>query len=199
MHYARILLPRALDTLYTYRLPEGFEAAPGDVVRVPLGRQEEYGVIWALSPEPEDMDPDRIRDVLDRAALPPLPEVSRGFVDRAAHYYAAPRGNVLKLVLSVPDALEPPRNRTVYTPGTLGAEPKLTPKQRAVWTEAQADPPRSAPELARAAGCGPDVVKRMAARGWLREKELAPEIPVIRPDPAYNPPDLTPDQEISAR
>ena len=42
-----VLVPVALDQAYSYRVPDGLDLAPGDVVAVPLGAREATGVVWA--------------------------------------------------------------------------------------------------------------------------------------------------------
>ena len=48
-----VLVPVALDQTYSYRVPDGLELAPGDLVSVPLGaRGETMGVVWADNATP---------------------------------------------------------------------------------------------------------------------------------------------------
>jgi len=42
----RVLLPLPLVGAYDYRVPEELALAPGDFVRVPLGKRSEIGVVW---------------------------------------------------------------------------------------------------------------------------------------------------------
>ena len=43
-----VLVPVAVDTAYSYALPNGLELAAGDVVAVPLGTRETVGVVWGV-------------------------------------------------------------------------------------------------------------------------------------------------------
>ena len=45
---ADVLIPLALDTAYSYAVPDALELQDGDVVQVPLGTRETVGVVWAL-------------------------------------------------------------------------------------------------------------------------------------------------------
>src|SRR4051795_8597154 len=45
---ADVLVPVALDTAYSYRVPAGLEIAVGDFVTVPLGTRETTGLVWSV-------------------------------------------------------------------------------------------------------------------------------------------------------
>ena len=45
---ADVVVPVAVDTAYSYRVPDGLEIAPGDIVTVPLGTRETTGVVFDL-------------------------------------------------------------------------------------------------------------------------------------------------------
>ena len=45
--FVDILVPVALDQTYSYRVPDEFALAPGDIVAVPLGARQAIGVVWA--------------------------------------------------------------------------------------------------------------------------------------------------------
>ena len=53
MRVVDVLVPVALDQAYSYRVPEGLDLKPGDVVAVPLGPREALGVVWADNPDPK--------------------------------------------------------------------------------------------------------------------------------------------------
>ena len=68
-----VLVPVALDQTYSYRVPDGLELAPGDVVCVPLGaRGETTGVVWAENANPDPRLHNRMKDVVGKLDLPPL-------------------------------------------------------------------------------------------------------------------------------
>ena len=50
-HPARVvdvLVPVAVDTAYSYRVPETLALEPGSFVTVPLGTRHATGVVWAV-------------------------------------------------------------------------------------------------------------------------------------------------------
>ena len=72
----RVLLPLPLVGAYDYRVPEELALAPGDFVRVPLGKRSEIGVVWDGAPAQEVADA-RLKNVIARLDAPALPAESR--------------------------------------------------------------------------------------------------------------------------
>ncbi len=168
-----VLLPLPLDGAYDYRVPAGLGLAEGDVVSVPLGGRVVAGVVWG--PAAGDVAEAKLKDVAGRLDVPPLPAGLRRFVDWTAGYTLAPRGAVLRMALSVPKALEPPRPTLAYAlasgvierieTGTAGL--RLTPARKRVVAVLAGGPPRPPTELAREAGVTPAVVRGLADAGVL--------------------------------
>ena len=169
----QVLLPLPLSGAYDYRVPDGMTLAPGAFVVVPLGRQAVYGVVWSAAGDaavPES----KLKEVIEALDVPPLPAVSRRFVDWVAGYTVYPAGAVLRMVMSVTDALEPTRPRLAYraaAPASCDAGLKLTPARRRVLAVLADGPPRPAAELAREAGVSQGVVKGLADVGALEPVE----------------------------
>jgi primosomal protein N' (replication factor Y) len=190
-----VLLPLPLPEAYDYRLPEGLDAPPGAFVRVPLGRRELVGVVWGAGDG--QVTPARLRDVSARAEAPPLGAALREFVDWVAAYTLSPPGAVLRMAMSVAEALGPPRRRAGYVPG--GHEPKrMTAARARVLAEAADGPPRPVVELARAAGVSPSVVRGLADAGALEAVELAAGAMFPKPDWRRPGAMLSPDQAAAA-
>ena len=84
-----ILLPLPLTGCYDYRADD---VTPGDFVMVPLGKREQIGVVWG--PGTGEVSAQRLKSVIAKLDLPPLPAVCRRFVDRVASYTLAPPGGV---------------------------------------------------------------------------------------------------------
>jgi primosomal protein N' (replication factor Y) len=192
---AEVLLPLALAQAYTYGVPEGLALAPGDYVEVPLGPRSYIGVVWEVRPAtPTNM---KLRDVTQRFDMVAMPEAHRTFIEWLSNYYLEPMGNVLRMVLRVPSAFEPPREQVAYRIGD--APPKrMTPQRQRVLEIARDGFAMQARELANAAGVGTSVIKAMAKDGALQEVSLPALRPFAEPDPDAEPYDLTPDQIIAA-
>ena len=190
-----VLLPLPLSGAYTYRVPPGLGVKPGDFVDVPLMGRAVTGVAWG---EPADrIDPAKLKDIADRLDAPPLPESLRAFVDWTAAYTLSPPGAVLRMCMSVSEALEPAMPKIAYM---LGGPPplKMNAARGRVLDLLVEGPPRFARELAEEAAVGPGVVKGLIEAGTLVPVSVAPRPPFRIPDPAYAPPKLSPDQLAAA-
>jgi primosomal protein N' (replication factor Y) (superfamily II helicase) len=189
-----VLLPLRLPAPYHYAVAPGVTLVPGDIVRVPFGKRAEIGVVW----ESETLPPDGIalKTVAERLPVPPLSVDQRRFVDWVAAYTLTPAGMVLKMVLAVPDACEPPRSVVRYAPA--GRRPdKLTAARTRVLDEAMKEPGTAA-DLAERAGVGAGVARAMAQAGLLEALPAAPEPLPPTPDPARPGPTLSAAQQAAA-
>ncbi len=194
-----VLLPLPLNGPYDYRVPEGMDLAPGDYVEVPLGPRRLVGVVWGGGSGAFDFA--RLKPVARRFEVAPMSEVSRRFVDWVAAYTLSLPGLVLKMALSVPAALEPPRPAIVCRVVAGAAPPsgfKTTAARLRVLEAAAAGEPRTAPDLAAAAGCGPAVVRGLLDAGLLEPVPLALEPEPPRPDWQLAGPALSADQAAAA-
>jgi primosomal protein N' (replication factor Y) (superfamily II helicase) len=166
---ADVLLPLALPQAYSYKVPEGMVLVAGDYVEVPLGPRAVIGVVWEVRPSvPTNM---KMRDVTRRFDFPPMAETHRKFVDWLSAYYLEPAGNVLRMVLRVPSALEEAKQNIAYVTGALKPAKLTVQRERVLEVIAQGFAMR-ANELADAAGVGVSVVKALAKSGALEEVAL---------------------------
>jgi primosomal protein N' (replication factor Y) len=193
-----ILLPLPLAGSYDY-LVEGLQLAAGDFVVAPLGQRETIGVVWG--PGTGEVPGHKLKPVIARLDVPPLPEVTRRFVDRVAAYTLAPPGAVLRMAMSVSAALEPPRMLAAWR---LAPEPaaqsqiRETPARLRVRAVLQQGPARGTADLAREAGVGTGVIKAMAAAGLLDAVSLPPPAAFRRPDGFMAGPELSAAQREAA-
>lgn len=176
-----VLLPLPLAGAYDYRVGDEPVAA-GDFVVVPLGKREVVGVVWGEAAG--GVDAERLRVIGHRLGCPPLPEVTRKFVDWVAAYTLAAPGAVLKMAMSVPGALEPAKPLHAVRLSSARPEMKLTEARRRVLETAAHLPPLPAADLAREAGVGAAVVKGLLEAGAL-------ELVEVRRPPLFDPPDLS--------
>jgi primosomal protein N' (replication factor Y) len=110
----RVLLPQAMPGLGDGALDYLSEASlpPGTFVQAPLRNRMIAGVVWDGAPEgAETLDEAKVKPIAGVIDAPPLPDVSRRFVDWVAAYTMASPGAVLRMVMSVPDAFDPPPSR----------------------------------------------------------------------------------------
>ncbi len=199
-----VLLPLPLAGAYDYGLPEGMRLAPGEFVVAPLGRRALVGVVWdgplgetGAAPVPRE----RLREIEEVLPAPPMPQTLRRFIEWVASYTVAPWGAVLRMAISAPAALMPPKPilacRSAEAPLEAFAL-KLTPaRARIVRLLADASE-RTVAEIAREAEVGAGVVRQMLAAGALEQVELSPPPPFDTPQPDRPGLPLSPAQQEAA-
>src|SRR5882757_3649943 len=206
-HRIRVLLPLPLPEALDYLVPQGtLPPAPGSFVRVPLGQRNLVGIVWDGAGD--ELPAERLKPVLEVLPIPQLQPDLRRFVERVGAYTMAPPGSVLRMTMSVAEALQPLRPRRLCVASPVGvaalADPspgiRLTPARRRVLEVLRDAPPLPAAELARLAGCGQGVVRDLLAAGYV-EEHLAPAAPprAAPPDWRLPGPTLSPDQSIAAQ
>jgi len=194
-------LPAALDYLALLGppLPE-----PGAFVQVSLGSRRLIGVVW--EGEGDSVPEDRLKPIVEVLPTPPLrPELCR-FIDRVAAYTLAPPGMVLKMAMSVEEALLPPAPRRICAIAADGlaalsyADGKqLTAARRRVLEELRNGAAGSAADVARRAGCRPSVVRGLITAGLIAEQLVSGEPPGRPPGNWHAPgPVLSADQTAAA-
>ncbi len=196
MPVVRVLVTSPVEKAYDYLVPEGMALAVGDYVTVPLGSRSIAGVVWEI-PANSDVPPAKLKSVLERHDLPPMPAVSRHFIDWVANYNMAARGAVLKMAVSVQDALTPPTPLTGYICGTVPEGGMDEGQQKII--EVLADGlPRRAAELQKVTGVSPARLKTMVKNNLLRAVDIFAKAPCHRPDPDKHVAQLTPEQKAAA-
>jgi primosomal protein N' (replication factor Y) (superfamily II helicase) len=196
-----VLLPLPLAGAYDYLAPREWALKPGDFVAVPLGRNETLGAVWGEAAG--DVAPAKLKRVIERLDAPPMPDSLRRLVDWVASYTLAPPGAVLRMAMSVPDALYPGHKITGYAltargRAALAAETELTPARRRVLQALADGPPAPAVDLARRAGCGPGVVRALIGPGLVEAVALPSRPPRAAPDWRRPGPRLSSAQELAA-
>src|SRR5690242_13564910 len=179
-----VLLPLPLGGAYDYRLPDDMDLSPGDFVVVPLGTREVIGVVWDAG----------LGEVAD-AKLKPIAE----------KLDAPPLCAVLRMAMSVPDALSPPRPILVRAMTAAGRHAlergdarELTLTRRRVLEAARDALPMAAKDLARLGACGTGVVAGLERLGWLEKVAAAPRFDSAPPDWRHRGPQLSREQGEAA-
>ena len=177
----KVLLPLPLGGALDYAVA-GARPAPGSFVRVPLPGRETTAVVWddasPFSRGGRAVPDDKLKPVLEVLDAPPLPDDVRRFVDWVAQYTLSAPGAVLRMAMSAPAALGPPPTRTHYV-RTGDAPQRLTDARRRVLDVTADGLPRTAADLAKAAGVTSGVVRGLVEAGTLTGVAL----PVDRPYP----------------
>ncbi len=167
-----VLLPLPLKSAYDYRLGPELIVANGDFVKVPLGSRQVTGVIWG--PGSNEFNKARIKEVIARMDAPPISPVMIRFIEWVAAYTVSPKGAVLKMAMSVPAALSPPKPVVAYVCGTGPGDIRMTAARLRVLDALNAGSPQTAAELAAKAGVGRSVVRGLAEAGAIRTINIAP-------------------------
>jgi primosomal protein N' (replication factor Y) (superfamily II helicase) len=191
---AEVLLPLALNTPYSYSVPEGVAVPQGAYVEVPLGPRNYIGVVWEVRPAaPTNM---KLRDVVQVFDMVPMPATHRKFIEWLAAYYLEPMGSVLRMVLRVPSAFAPPRELVAYV--ASGTVPKRNTPQRERILKIAGEMPMRAVELAQEGGVTTSVIKALARDGALTEVALPSHRPFQKPDTSNGEKTLSPMQVDAA-
>lgn len=201
-----VLLPLALPAAYDYRVPLEMRIEDGAFVEVPLGPRRLTGVVWG--PGEGEIDAARVKEILHRCNAPPLGACARRFIDWVAAYTVQPRGAVLRMVMSVPEALHPLKAIPRYAlPQTEAASPppsggiRITPARARVLALLDDGRARSATDLAREAGVSAGIIRTMATAGLIAAVvEPAAAMDGDASPPAASPPGpaLSADQALAA-
>jgi primosomal protein N' (replication factor Y) (superfamily II helicase) len=193
---AQVLVPYPLSRAYDYLLPHDMSLQPGDYVRVPLGKRDTPGVVWTLDGK-DNVDPAKLKNIQQKFAFEPMPQVHRQFLEWVARYTMSDLGAVLKMSLSVPEALQPPKTAVAYT--LSGKLPEKLPASRKRIVDLLKDGvPRRAADISREAGCGAALIRSMAAAGFLEARAAAAPAPCREVSIDETPLSFSKDQQAAA-
>jgi len=111
---ARLLLPAPLSDAYDYLCPNGEMPEIGAFAEVPFGGRNLIGVVWGSG---ESALPEaKLKTIARILPLPPVPEISRSFIDWVSAYTLAPRGAVLKMLFGNAGLIEPKKKDAFECP-----------------------------------------------------------------------------------
>ena len=96
MQIYKILLPLNFDEPLDYFSDEELES--GELVKVPFRSGIKIGLVWGEGEA--EIESSKIKKVIGKLPLPPMPKDLLKFIEFVADYNMAPLGNVLKMVLS---------------------------------------------------------------------------------------------------
>ncbi|HVK81009.1 MAG TPA: hypothetical protein VM915_10400, partial [Verrucomicrobiae bacterium] len=189
-----VLFPLPLPEPFDYRAATSLGIEPGMHVIAPIGSRLVRGVVWEVQRNnPAAANLKAIEEVLPG---PPVPEISRTFVDWASKYLVRPPGDLIRMVVRSPDALFPPPTYIVLAP-TGETPPKLTEARTRVLEEAAKEQVNAA-ELSRRAETSSAVVKGLVDCGALVKLEISEDPPYPTPDLTRTGKDLSDIQQAAA-
>ncbi len=190
----RVLVPFPVDKAYDYIVPDDMDAQSGDYVSVPLSGRNVNGVVWGDAEGA--VNPKKLKSIVWRHDFPSMPSVQRKFIDWVSDYTLAAKGSVLKMSLSAPTAMDPPKPIKAYKIKSSGG--KLSAARQKVMDVLSDGYPRRASEIAELASVSAGVVKGMADKGLLELVEIYSAAPCRNPDITREGPELSSDQRAAA-
>lgn len=183
-----VLIPLPLAKSYNYSVPENLKLEVGDFVKVPLGSREVVGVVWEKSNDKHDIN--KIKSVISRLEVTPLPETLRKFVDWLASYSVSPPGAVLRMAMNVRSILVPPKLLKTYTvPENISEETsnlRITKTRKRVIDTLTDCSPKSIQDLCLEAKVSRGVVNSLAKTGYIKTLYISPQTTLKKPDPDHH-------------
>jgi primosomal protein N' (replication factor Y) len=126
-----VLLPVPLSEPFDYVFEE--ELPPGTIVKVPFGSRQLFGIVWEHTQEstiakkkPASIAYKPILKVVENIRLP---LVSLKFIKWVSDYTLTSQGQILKMVLSIPEVFEK-TPKTMESPHTAPQKPHLSKEQK---------------------------------------------------------------------
>lgn len=125
----QVLLPLPIGNGYDYLAPDDMTLAEGALVEVPLGSKFALGVVWGSGSGTVPVG--KLKPVGQALQVPPLPKVTREFVDWVARYTVNAPGMVLKMVLGARWRVLTAKDKLDYPlPDPDSHQPQLSEKQQ---------------------------------------------------------------------
>ena len=98
--FAKVLLPLALDVLFSYKSEENIEC--GDVVLVGFGKKEVWGVVFEVgTEEPKDFDAKKVKNILAKNERLRFSAQQLKFIEIISTYNLASKGLVLRAFIGI--------------------------------------------------------------------------------------------------
>ena len=152
------------------------------------------GVVWG--PGRHEVRPEKLREIVHRLEVPPVPEVSRRFIDWAAAYTLQSPGALLRIAINPARRWVPPQPVTAIAASELSlaaAGVKATPAREKVMATIGAATFPTATALAAKAGVSSGVIRQLIDAGALRNVPL----PYASPFDALSPDHARPRLEVA--
>ncbi|MGL1919768.1 MAG: primosomal protein N' [Hyphomicrobiales bacterium] len=192
-----VLLPLAIADAYSYKLPDHLHAQIGDFVEVPLGSRKMVGVVWPDDGTKKSFNPAKLKQVITKVDMRPLPNDLIKFINWACDYYISPKGMGLRLVMNVPEAIGPVENINAVKMGN-GKLERSTKARNQVLEIAKDGLSFKKSELAKLAGVSTGVVDGLLKMGALSLSQMPKFTKFKTPKTNHNLADLADDQHSAA-
>jgi len=192
-----VVLPRYVREGFDYIVPEAMNLRQGSYVIVPLGKKEIVGVVWGEGKS--GLAPEKCKPIIKHVEhIEPMSQAMLAFITWVAWYNCAAIGMILKMSLSVPDALIQPETETFYSLGNADEDMRLTPSREKVMAYVKAHGASSAKAIKDAAGASKAVIDGLVKSGGLITREDFKTYHATSAHDAQKP-TLTQTQELAAK
>lgn len=191
------MLPLPFNEVFDYKA--GDQINPGDIVRVPFGREHIAGVVWKNG-KSSTLDEAKIKEIDGKYDYLPLSAEMRNFIAFTASYNMAFLGLVLKMVLSVKAVFEDPKMTILYKlSGKTLAEAKIK-NSDARWRvmDFLKFAPFTRGDICKGAGVTLPVVNKLIETGVLEPVMVEEKKDFACPDVNHYKVALTPEQRAAA-
>lgn len=182
--YVTVILAKPFSSGFIYSLPTEIKDLihPGDIVSVPFGKQETYGVVVSFNRH-TDVPIKKIKPMHNRLSSRVLSEKDIQFLSWMASYTMIPVGHIFKMMVPTREAFEPPKATYGFSVNPEIDQSRLTPKQRYIF-ESGLSPEAvyTISELELQTGVSAAVIKKAHEKGALLRKML----PIHARDPQPN-------------
>ncbi len=195
-HTVNVLIPENLPGSYDYALAPSLPVKIGDIVRVPLGPRKVLGVV--LGPGQANLPKAKLRHVIEKLNVPPLPASLLKFVEWVADYTLSRPGSVLALALK-PAFVDAHEKLSLIYRLNPQAVSKMTPQRKRVMEIAADNKARTQGELAEAAQVSEAVVRGLIQAGVLQGEIAKEKESAAKPDGFKRGPILSPEQASAAK
>lgn len=160
----KVLIPNVINTGYDYRL--NADADIGAFVRVTVMNRQYIGVI--IGAGDSGIDSSKIKPIIEVCDLGNLSQDDINWIYKMADWTLMTPGAVLRLILNVPDAFNPPPTEQLYT-YNFDINEKMTESRQVVCDAFQSNDndAMSVNDIKNIAHVSNAVIKTMIARGFL--------------------------------
>jgi primosomal protein N' (replication factor Y) len=116
LQIAEVLLPGPFNHGFDYLFSDDSPLQRGDIVKVPFGSRQLYGVVWTLK-DTSTTPKLKLKFIANKISWAQLRQEECDFIDWMAAYTLSPRGGLIKMVFPVPQVFEPDkRNKNISRP-----------------------------------------------------------------------------------
>ena len=196
-----VLIASHILGILDYRVPYGMTLQAGDFVEVPLGPRRILGCVWDAASDSAAMQRDhvgdnRLREVLHRHDVPPLPADLRRLIEWTADYYFSAPGSVMRM--TIPAIALHDAGRPIIEYRQSGNLPPRMTVQRQAALDKIGDMTGSIADLVGLSGVSEAVIRGLVKTGALVPAAPRPPAPPPLPDPDFAPPPLSDAQRAAA-